>query len=79
MGWLLTHAHLLRRLAFFVAVVAVLDRGKVDEGIRLDWSPDRIHISPLRVPFRRIYSIDTNKDTNMYLSVGVIDGSKRYK
>ncbi|CAN0646366.1 hypothetical protein BCEP27_70152 [Burkholderia cepacia] len=38
-GWLMTHAHLLRRRAFFVAVVAVLDRGKVDEGLRPGWSP----------------------------------------
>lgn len=67
------HAGLLRRQAFFVAVVALLGRGKVDEAMRLDWSPDRIHISRLEAIFRRRYPMDTNKNTNRHRSVDAID------
>lgn len=44
-------------------------------GTEHDWSPDRIHIARLYVRLGRCYAVDTNKNTNTYLNVGVTDGS----
>ncbi|WP_155635487.1 hypothetical protein [Burkholderia cepacia] len=63
MGWLLMLVDLRRRQAHFVAVVAVLDRGKVGEAMWLGWSPDRIHASMLIGICEVISVIYTPKNT----------------